>query len=588
MGLSPGNYTVFEPVQPSGYFDGQEARGNLLLPGSIGTDLIANVALAIGGLATQNNFGEVPEVDPQGYVYIDANSNGVRDPGEFGIGGVSITLTGVGPDVFGNAVNPQTAFSDANGFYQFANLAPGHFTITETQPAGFQDGQEQNSAPPASLVNNDQFVDIDLTNDVFGGDFNFGELSPTGSLAGSVYVDQNNNGRRDPNELGLAGVLVTVIDQNNPSTRVDVVTDGNGDFRFVKMFPGTYRLEQTQPVNFVDGRETAGTAGGVVGNDVFSNITLGVSEAASGYLFGELGVRPDRVSKREFLTSTNPGSDYTGRPGSGLAAVGVPLADPSGFVYVDRDGNGQRNTVEPGIAEVRIELDGTTDSGQTIRQHVMTDAYGFYQFAFLPPGTYSLTQFPPVGYLDGAVTVGSHGGVAGESRITGIVLAAGEIGINYNFGERLPDLNSGDIDGDDIVQAQDVDAFCRAVLTKNPWYDVNDDRQINSDDLLYFVQEVLNTSPGDADLNGRFDSTDLLVAFAAGEYEDEVSGNSTWSSGDWDCDGEFTTSDLVSALRYGSYSTAVGSNTAVNVAVDPRVDAGRLVDEAFADYDLLQ
>ena len=340
VGLMAGTYTVSEPTQPPGHFDGQETRNNILLPGSIGSDSIGSIVLGIGATALENNFAEVPVVDPQGYVYIDANRNGVRDPGEVGIPGVPVTLSGFGPDVFGNTVTPQTAFTDSNGFYQFANLAPGHFTITETQPVGFQDGQEQNGTPPAATVNNDQFVDIDLTNNLLGGDYNFGELSPTSSLSGSVYIDQNNNGRRDSGEIGLAGVVVTVVDQNDPSMQATVITDQNGNYRFVKMFPGTYRLLETQPVNFVDGRETAGSAGGSVGNDVISNIVLGVSEAASGYLFGELGVDPGQVTKREFLASIRPGIDFTGRPGSGLAAVGVPLADPSGFVYVDLDQDG--------------------------------------------------------------------------------------------------------------------------------------------------------------------------------------------------------------------------------------------------------
>jgi hypothetical protein len=34
----------------------------------------------------------------------------------------------------------------------------------------------------------------------------------------------------------------------------------------------------------------------------------------------------------------------------------------------------------------------------------------------------------------------------------------------------------------------------------------------------------------------------------AGEYEDSIPGNSTWSEGDWDCDGDFTTRDLVLAF----------------------------------------
>jgi hypothetical protein len=65
----------------------------------------------------------------------------------------------------------------------------------------------------------------------------------------------------------------------------------------------------------------------------------------------------------------------------------------------------------------------------------------------------------------------------------------------------------------------------------------------------------LNTQPiaGDADRNGVFDSGDLIVVFQAGQYEDDVPGNSTWSEGDWNNDGDFDTADLIVAFQQGKY-----------------------------------
>jgi hypothetical protein len=59
--------------------------------------------------------------------------------------------------------------------------------------------------------------------------------------------------------------------------------------------------------------------------------------------------------------------------------------------------------------------------------------------------------------------------------------------------------------------------------------------------------------PGDANRDGRFDSGDLVMVMAAGEYEDSIADNSTWAEGDWNEDGDFTTSDLVLALSVGWY-----------------------------------
>ncbi|MCA9215829.1 MAG: CotH kinase family protein [Planctomycetales bacterium] len=60
---------------------------------------------------------------------------------------------------------------------------------------------------------------------------------------------------------------------------------------------------------------------------------------------------------------------------------------------------------------------------------------------------------------------------------------------------------------------------------------------------------------GDANLDGQFDSTDIMLVFQSGEYEDSIGKNSTWQTGDWSGDGEFTTVDLVLAFQAGNYLT---------------------------------
>ena len=59
--------------------------------------------------------------------------------------------------------------------------------------------------------------------------------------------------------------------------------------------------------------------------------------------------------------------------------------------------------------------------------------------------------------------------------------------------------------------------------------------------------------PGDCNGDGRFDTADLVQVLRAGEYEDGITGNSTWSTGDWNGDGDFDTGDLVAALQTGRY-----------------------------------
>ena len=58
---------------------------------------------------------------------------------------------------------------------------------------------------------------------------------------------------------------------------------------------------------------------------------------------------------------------------------------------------------------------------------------------------------------------------------------------------------------------------------------------------------------GDSNRDGKFNSSDLVTVFAAGEYEDDIAGNSYWTEGDWNSDGDFDTADLVVAFAGGRY-----------------------------------
>ena len=116
--------------------------------------------------------------------------------------------------------------------------------------------------------------------------------------------------------------------------------------------------------------------------------------------------------------------------------------------------------------------------------------------------------------------------------------------------------SSGDLDGDGVVDAADIDLLCQAINGQPPIdekFDLNADSQVNLDDLDTMIEDIIGTSFGDANLDGTFDSSDLVRIFRAGQYEDDVDNNSGWANGDWNCDGEFDTSDLVVAFSAGGY-----------------------------------
>ena len=118
---------------------------------------------------------------------------------------------------------------------------------------------------------------------------------------------------------------------------------------------------------------------------------------------------------------------------------------------------------------------------------------------------------------------------------------------------------AGDFDLDGTVSITDVDSLRDAILTANPHvdFDLNGDSAIDRQDLTFMIESILGTHFGDANLDGLFNSSDLVLAFQAGEYEDDVETNSDWSEGDWNCDGDFSSSDLVLAFQSGSYTNTV-------------------------------
>lgn len=64
--------------------------------------------------------------------------------------------------------------------------------------------------------------------------------------------------------------------------------------------------------------------------------------------------------------------------------------------------------------------------------------------------------------------------------------------------------------------------------------------------------EYQETPNGD----GEFNSRDLVLAFIAGEFEDEIPNNSSKQDGDFNGDGDFDSTDLVFAFQQGNYSSA--------------------------------
>jgi uncharacterized repeat protein (TIGR01451 family) len=163
---------------PSGYLDGAVTVGTS--GGTQGTENVSNIQLPPGTNATNYNFGELKGGSLAGFVYLDANNNGVMDAGDTGIGHVTLTLTGT--DDHGTAVSQQ-ATSDSTGAYAFNGLRPGNYTITETPPSGYLDATD-NPGTLGGTAGQDVISAIQLGMGQAGTQYNFGEkLPPNADMA---------------------------------------------------------------------------------------------------------------------------------------------------------------------------------------------------------------------------------------------------------------------------------------------------------------------------------------------------------------------------------------------------------------------
>ena len=137
-GLETGTYSVKETLK-----DGWANT----------TDLCQNVTLSAGGSETLN-FGNQGGLSISGMKFNDLDGDGDKDTGEPGLDGWEINLSG-------HATG--TATTAGGGFYSFANLEPGTYTVSETLKAGWT--QTYPAAPGTHTVN---LTDASATDNDFG------------------------------------------------------------------------------------------------------------------------------------------------------------------------------------------------------------------------------------------------------------------------------------------------------------------------------------------------------------------------------------------------------------------------------------
>ena len=362
-----------------------------------------------------------------GTVYLDSDLDLTQDAGESGLAGVTLSLwKKIGSEYVDTGV---TAITDSQGNYVFSHelgLTPGTYQIRETQPQGLfsvgaTPGTVSGTATGSAVTGNrDVLTQIAIPlGGTDGINYDFAEAQPA-RIAGSVYVDTNNNGVRDAGEQGIAGATVKLVAVSTIATQqnVTVVTDTNGNYSITGLAPGSYRLVEVQPAGYFDGLDRAGTIGGVtVGRavnpgDRIVNIQLNGGDAGIHYDFGEL------------------------EPGSIRGRVH----------FTDKDGNCFSDTeiLAPVVgAVVRLK-----DASGNVLAETLTDDNGEYEFTGLAPGVYTIEEVTPAGLIDGGDHIGTIAGVkvgqkTANDVLSSIVIGSGDNGIDYDFCEHLPALLAG-------------------------------------------------------------------------------------------------------------------------------------------------
>jgi hypothetical protein len=174
--LQPGDYTVVQPSDPSGYIHGLETDNNVSpIPNSNTMNSIAVQLTSSDSL--NNNFGEVKSSSISGIVYYDVNGSGQYQSSDPPLAGVTLNLTGtndLGDQITGTT---QTA---ANGSYQFTGLRAGSYTITEQQPSGYLSGTDTAGSLGGTVSGN--AISVNVPWSATATDYNFGEVKPPSSV----------------------------------------------------------------------------------------------------------------------------------------------------------------------------------------------------------------------------------------------------------------------------------------------------------------------------------------------------------------------------------------------------------------------
>ncbi len=350
------------------------------------------------------------------FVWNDINKNGIQDAGEPGISGVTMTLYNVGADgIQGNGDDGPTltTTTDANGYYVFPNLNAGNYVVVATPIGGYTnsaakqgtDKTKDNNFITGTGANVGKYssgivtllpitggVTRDMTIDL--GVHTTAPINTLNTLGDRVWNDVNKDGLQTAGEPGVANITVRLLTAagvavNNPTTGKPyvVVTDANGNYKFVDLPDGNYIVEFA---NLPAGYSFTGQDKDVANQGAPGSATDGATDSDAKTTTGRTSVI-DLDNAGAIPTSVNIITVDAGIT-QGIAAGTASLGNR---VWYDINNNGTQDAGELGVNNVKCELlDGTgavVNVPGTATPYVLyTNALGEYLFTGLPAGDYTV------------------------------------------------------------------------------------------------------------------------------------------------------------------------------------------------------
>ncbi len=428
------------------------------------------------GYAPQSGVGAVGDT-----IWVDADDDGVQDPGEPGIAGVTVSITpaptvdlGAGPGV---AI---TTVTDANGKYLFPDLPLDQTYIVEvdttTLPPLYMSGPSNLGDPDVrdgnSTVADNQTTVVITTENPINLDLDFGYLPPAdqnNTIGDTLWVDVDEDGNgpagagdgSDTSEQVLPGVTVTLIQDNgdgifNPADDAIVattITDANGMYLFTGIPDGDYIVLVTDQNNVLAGLEQT------YDSDDAANPGMFMATTPNASFVDDLGVGNP-------MPEVNLDQDF-GYVDASTSAGDGSIGDT---IFFDEDNSGSPDAGE-GLEGVTVELygpgpDGIIGNGDDVLVAVeTTDENGNYLFTGLDtsdtgpnPGTdYRVVVVPsslPNGGAGWVNSVDPNTANPGDNESVTTLTAATPVDLTQDFGYISDDMNSlsgtiwPDTDGD--------------------------------------------------------------------------------------------------------------------------------------------